>query len=321
MLHKYSLRDFNNIIFKGFSVTLPDDTINKVNDIAKHVGSPNYIKTPSFQKAPRSHEPSSSNSKRKRDKNEAHALWSKMTPFQPTKLDEKTGVDADINEIRCSLNKLTDKNTCEITDKIVGILDKLIALPDEEGKPTSLQNIERVGNAIFDIASTNRFFSRVYAEVYAALYSKYEVMQTLLTNNYESFLQQFSTIEYASPEIDYNEFCRVNKVNERRRTLSAFYLNLYFSGVLTFDKIEYLVEYMLQKILALIEEEDNIAEVDEYTENINILFDKDAEYDESIKINDKSIKETVEMLAKTKIKSYPSLSSKCVFKYMDMCGM
>jgi hypothetical protein len=302
-------------------VTLPDDTINKVNDIAKHVGSPNYIRTPSFQKAPHSHENSSSASKRKRDKNEAHALWSKMKPFQPTKMDEKTGIDADINEIRCSLNKLTDKNTCEITDKIIDIIDKLVALPDEEDKPTSVQNIERVGNAIFDIASTNRFFSRVYAEVYAALYSKYEVMQTLLNNNYDSFLQQFSTIEYASPEIDYNEFCRVNKINERRRTLSAFYLNLYFSSVLTFDKIEYLVEYMLKKILALITEEDKIAEVDEYSENVSILFDKDAEYDESIKINNMTIKETVEMLAKTKIKSYPSLSSKCVFKYMDMCGM
>ena len=321
MLLKYSLRDFNNIIFKGFSVTLPDDTIDKVNDIAKHVGSPNYIRTPSFQKAPHPNDNSSSTSKRKRDKNEAHALWSKMKPFQPTKMDEKTGVDADINEIRCSLNKLTDKNACEITDKIIDIIDKLVALPDEEGKPTSMQNIERVGNAIFDIASTNRFFSRVYAEVYAALYSKYEVMQTLLNNNYESFLQQFSTIEYASPEIDYNEFCRVNKVNERRRTLSAFYLNLYFSGVLTFDKIEYLVEYMLEKILALIQEKDKVAEVDEYTENVSILFDKDAEYNESIKINNMSIKETVEMLAKTKIKSHPSLSSKCVFKYMDMCGM
>ncbi len=321
MLHNYSLRDFNNIIFKGFSVTLPDDTINKVNNIAKLVGSPNYIKTPSFQKAPHSHEHSSSNSKRKRDKTEAHALWSKMKPFNATKVDEKTGVDADINEIRCSLNKLTDKNTCEITDKIVVIIDKLIALPDEEDKPPSLQNIERVGNAIFDIASTNRFFSRVYAEVYAALYSKYEVMQTLLIHNYESFLQQFSNIEYASPEIDYNEFCRVNKVNDRRRTLSAFYLNLYFSGVLTFDKIEYLVEYMLQKILALITEEGKVAEVDEYTENVNILFDKDAEYADTIKINNMSVKETVEMLAKSKIKSYPSLSSKCVFKYMDMCGI
>ena len=132
MLHNYSLRDFNNIIFKGFSVTLPDDTINKVNNIAKLVGSPNYIKTPSFQKAPHSHEHSSSNSKRKRDKTEAHALWSKMKPFNATKVDEKTGVDADINEIRCSLNKLTDKNTCEITDKIVVIIDKLILSPTKK---------------------------------------------------------------------------------------------------------------------------------------------------------------------------------------------
>lgn len=318
----YTLHDFQSIIFKGFSVTLPPDTIDKVNNIVKQVGSPNYIKTPSFQKTARQDHSAGGFSKKRREKaiNDANnaSQWAKIKKFQPTKVDEKTGIDADINEIRCYLNKLTDKNMDEITDKIIAMMDAYVDAETE----TKDSDIKRMGDTIFDIASTNRFFSRVYADVYGALYSKYEVMQTLLATNYSAFLEQFNTIHYTSPEEDYNEFCRINKNNEKRRALSSFYLHLYFSGVLTFDKIEYLVEYMLTKILSLIKEDNKIVEVDEYTENVCILYDKDAEYSEDITFeNGLSIKDTIRDLATTKMKKYPSLSSKCIFKYMDLCGI
>lgn len=318
----YKLHDFQGIIFKGFSVTLPPDTIDKVNNIVKQVGSPNYIKTPSFQKTPRQENAATGFSKKRRDKaaTEANnaAQWAKIKKFQPTKMDEKTGIESDINEIRCYLNKLTDKNIDEITDKIIEMMDTYVDT-DSESRDA---DIKRMGDTIFEIASNNRFFSRVYADVYGALYSRYEVMQTLLKTNYSAFLEQFNTIHYTAPEEDYNEFCRTNKNNEKRRALSSFYLHLYFSGVLTFDKIEYLVEYMLTKILALIKEENKVVEVDEYTENVCILYDKDAEYSEDICLeNGLSIKDTINNLANTKMKTYPSLSTKCIFKYMDLCGI
>lgn len=315
----YRLHDFQSIIFKGFSVTLPPDTIEKVNSIVKQVGSPNYIKTPSFQKSPRQENHNGGFSKKRRDKDKANAeannaaQWAKIKKFEPTKIEEKTGIEADINDIRCYLNKLTDKNMDEISENIMETMDKY-ADSDEE--------IERLGDTIFDIASNNRFFSRVYADVYGALYSRYNVMQVLLNRHYSSFLEQFSNIQYTSPEEDYNEFCKANKLNEKRRALSSFYLHLYFSGVITFDKIEYLVEYMLNKILVLIKEEGKVVEVDEYTENVCILYDKDAEYTDDIRLEDNlTIKETIQKLAQTKMKTYPSLSSKCIFKYMDLCGL
>ena len=47
---KYSLSDFYNVNSSGFKVILPDDVVIQINELVKQVGSPNYIRTPVFQK-------------------------------------------------------------------------------------------------------------------------------------------------------------------------------------------------------------------------------------------------------------------------------
>lgn len=47
---KYTLDDFNTMIFNGFNYELPNDVLNTISEIALEVGSPNYVKTPVFKK-------------------------------------------------------------------------------------------------------------------------------------------------------------------------------------------------------------------------------------------------------------------------------
>ena len=47
---RYSLKDFQDIIFNGFQFELPDSTLKLVNELSNEVGSPTYVKTPIFQK-------------------------------------------------------------------------------------------------------------------------------------------------------------------------------------------------------------------------------------------------------------------------------
>lgn len=47
---KYTLDDFNTMIFNGFNYELPNDILNTISEIALEVGSPNYVKTPIFKK-------------------------------------------------------------------------------------------------------------------------------------------------------------------------------------------------------------------------------------------------------------------------------
>ena len=63
-------------------------------------------------------------------------------------------------------------------------------------------------------------------------------------------------------------------------------------------------------------------EVDELTEIVGILFNKEIlDVTGSYYVLDKTIIDTVSSLAKQKARDYPSLSNKSIFKYMDLVEM
>lgn len=320
----YTLQDFNKISYNGFQVTLPEKVVTDINELVKKVGSPSYIKTPIFQKVGKN-EIGISNAKRKRDKErerlENQESWERIKKFQPTKIEEKTGIESKVSNIRSFLNKLTDKNVSEITYSILNIIKEIKEVENVEERD---QYILKIGNVLFDIASTNKFFSGIYADVYSSLCSECEIFYNLVETNYETYMTSFSNIHYVAPEIDYNTFCQNNKLNDKRRALSSFFLNLYCSGVIPFEKIENIVVYLLNTINTLVNEDDKEAIIDEFTENVFILYSKDMEYSEVLKLNNNNtIFGTISFYANSKSSghSFPSLTTKCTFKYMDMIGI
>jgi hypothetical protein len=308
---KYSLQDFNTIIFNGFDFKLDDNIVNQINELAAQVGSPTYIKTPVFQKKDRTAAPSSSSRHNKRDKYET---GSANVVFNATKLVQKTGLDADIDLIRSYLNKITDKTFVDMKNNIITLLDKLI-----ETDHIEQAELMRVSLYLFEFASTNRYFSKLYADLYTELVNKYESMRHTLEESFHSFLELFTNIEYVDPNVDYDKFCVINKTNEKRKALSAFFVNLCANKLLSFDKLVDLTCIMVNKVIEYAPQTDKKAHVDEYTENIAILYNNN----EYAVVTDKlidgiTITETIKKLATSKAKSYPSLSNKCIFKYMDM---
>jgi hypothetical protein len=147
-------------------------------------------------------------------------------------------------------------------------------------------------------------------------------MKQTLDDSFHSFLGLFANIEYVDPDVNYDEFCRINKINEKRKSLSTFFMNLSENNLLSRDKLVELTYIMIQRVIEYIPMADKKAHVDEYTENIAILFNKDTYANVSDKLIDgKTITETIQMLATSKPKTYPGLSSKCIFKYMDLIDM
>jgi hypothetical protein len=315
----YTLQDFNTIIFNGFNFTLGEDIIRKINELAGQVGSPTYIKTPVFQKKDRNTESSLlSNSKRRRDaKYSNHPCTDHDKIFNATKIVHKTGLEGNIDLIRSYLNKITDRTFEDMKTNIITILDKLF---DEES--IKEQEIMRISSYLFEFASTNRYFSKLYADLYTELVNRYECMSPTLETSFHSFLKMFADIEYVDPDVNYDEFCKINKINEKRKALSTFFVNLCANKLLTHDKLVELTCIMIQRVIEYISMPDKKAHVDEYTENIAILFNKDEYITITDKLIDgKTITETILMLATSKPKTYPSLSSKCIFKYMDLVDM
>jgi len=256
---KYTLKDFTNVIFDGFDYTLPEETIALISELSLEVGSPSYIKTPVFQKRENPLKASSTavpggfsintNKKRRGNKN-MEVLndddWETLRTFQTTKIEQKVGLDAQIDLIRSHLNKMSDKSYIDMRNKIVDLLDQLIS----EG--ISREDMMRVSTTIFDIASTNRFFSKLYADLYSDLINKYDIMKEIFTNCFESFMELFNHIEYVDADKDYDKFCKINKDNERRKALSAFFVNLMKNEIITASDLKVLLCNLMRQLVEFI---------------------------------------------------------------------
>jgi len=326
MAMRYTLKDFTDITFNGFDISLPEETLLIITELSQQVGSPTYVKTPTFQKRDNILKSSGSDSggndfKRKKKNRPTEILndddWETIRTFQATKIEQKAGLDAHIDLMRSWLNKMSDKMYTEPCERIMEILNQLI----DEG--TSDEDMLRVGTVIFDIASNNRFYSKLYADLYSKLIENYDLMRNIFNTNLESFMQLFNCIEYVDSEKDYDKFCKINKDNERRKALSLFFVNLTSNGIISENKLKEMAVGLMQKLVSFISEENRKNEVDEITENIAILYSHNKKIYESCeeKFIDLSFCEMVEKLAHCKAKSYPSLSNKSIFKFMDLIEM
>jgi hypothetical protein len=302
MLTIYSHQDFQNIIFDGFQFSLPEETIVLINELASKVGAPTYIKTPVFKKK----EPPTATAT-------VNETWEKVRSFKTTKIEQKQGIDSKIDMIRFHLNKITDKNYIDCHNKIVDLLNELIEnnIKDED--------LMRICVHIFEIASNNRFYSKLYADLYSDLITRFDIMKTIFNNSFNSFMELFNHVEYVDPAVNYDAFCKNNKDNECRKSLSTFILNLMKNNIISREKVTILLSQLLSQVQEFILLENKKNEVDELTENIALLFK--AELVAEIMINGVSFMTILQNLAKSKMKSYPSLSNKSIFKYMDLCEL
>ena len=326
---KYMLEDFNNITFNGFKFDFPEDTLKIISELALEVGSPNYVKTPIFQKRilPMKMDLSSQKEKdcdanRKRRGNKSMEIlnnddWDTLRTFQTTKIEQRVGLDAQIDIVRSHLNKMSDKNYIDVKNKIVDVIENMMKEIIDNDEMTKL------GNIIFEIASTNRFYSKMYADLYSDLINNFQIMEDIFQENFKNFMNLFDNIEYVEPNVDYNKFCKINKDNEKRKSLAAFFVNLMNNSIISKDKIITIIRNLMSKIYLYINQDNKKNEVDELTENIAILYKKelfngDVEYE---LVDDMTISEIIEKLAHSKSKNYLSLSNKSIFKFMDLIEM
>ena len=339
---KYTLEEFNTITFNGFKFDFPQDTLQIISELSLEVGSPNYVKTPVFQKRVnpmkvenfvKDKEINMLN-KKKRGNKTMEVLndgdWESLRTFQTTQIEKKVGFDAQIDLIRSYLNKLTDKNYDDIKNKIIDVIEninnlKLINSDKNESNYNEKDNeILKLGTIIFEIASTNRFYSKIYADLYSELINKYDIMKGVFEENLSNYITLFDNIEYVEPNVDYNKFCKINKDNERRKSLSAFFVNLMKNNIIPKDKIIALLHNLLNQLYRNINIDNKKCEVDELTENIAILFRKDLINNTNVTyelIDNMTINELIEKLAYSKSKNHLSLTNKSIFKFMDLIDM
>lgn len=314
MATRYEITQIENIINGGIQFELPKDVLDIITSIANQVGAADYIRTPQFNKKNTvvnnvPYNKNNNNKKRNKNLEVQDEDWDTIRKFQTTEIKKKDGIDANIDNIRKHLNKITEKNYEKMYEQIC---EEISLITD-----STKDELNKIGEAIFTIASGNAFYSKTYAKIYNDLMNKYNFMNDIFNDNLNKFSELFTTIEYCNPNTDYDKFCENNKTNDKRRSLCTFYVNLMKENAISktnmIEIINNIQKYMMEKL----SQEGNKEIVDELSENLFILItnsseelDDEDEWDEIITI--------VSTYSKCKVKDYPSATTKSIFKHMDI---
>jgi hypothetical protein len=247
---------------------------------------------------------------------------------------EEENIESIIQKIRISLNKMTDKNYIKQRDEIrekmksLSIINKEMENSEEEKQGGKEEEYKKVAKILFDIASTNKFFSKMYAQLYLELMEEFVFFQELLDSFLEGFIDKLKTIQYIDPDKDYDGYCVYIKQQDERRAMTGFliylavgYLAIGEKGGQMVEKMEKIVLELMDKVIMLIDEEGSINEVEEITEILFLFFslgeNKIIEEWKKRELWNK-ISEKIIYLSKQKVKEHKSLSSRALFKFLDV---
>ena len=318
---KYNLEQFKTIQLSHFSYVLPDVVLSIVANLSKELGVLNTPSTSTSYIGKTNNDYGFSDNNNKYRKNRSIPLvskpWEKVKPFKTTVIDKKEGMDKRINDIRICLNKISNKNYDIQRDSIIQYIEELRNEIEEEEELLQFSQ-QKIATAIFDIASNNKFYSVLYAVLYKELIEKFSVFKEILGGFIDLYLTNMKLIEYVDPNTDYDKYCLNNKENDKRKAMSVFIVNLMKNDILEKEQVLTIIKQLQEMVLNYIDTPDKLNEVEEITENI-FLFITTAKDDFTID-NElwKSIVETVRTCSQMKYKEHPSLSSRAVFKYMDI---
>lgn len=305
----YTLKDIENISWNIVDKNILPETVSIINLLADQVASPSYDKTPVFN----NNASSNKSFKKKKKYSEVNdEEWEAIRNFQKTELVKSEGIQKEIDNIRSLINRITEKTYPIIVEKLTEKLNSF----DES--ITSSENISKIGSTILDMATSNSFNSKTYAKLCSYLSENYIFMKNIIDTNLKEFMNLFETFETVDPAENYDKFCEINIVNDKRRAMSLFLCNLYVNNIIQFEFIENIVFSLYTRIQNNMNDESKKLEHDELSENILIiisnisisLIKNNSTWEPFIKY--------ITVISSINTKEVKGISSKCKFKHMDI---
>jgi len=326
---QYSITDYEKITNAGFVCNLSQETLDIISKLSEQVGAPTYIKTPIFLKKESrdisgiggiSGGGNGGNNGFKKMKNKPSEItdddWEAIRAFQTTQKHVSEGIQKNVDTIRGYLNKITDTNEEALTKDIKAEISQLIE------HDTSNENMMKIGHSIFNIASSNSFYSALYARLFKTLMNDYDIFKKKIEDNFKEFMNLFEEIEFVDPKKNYDKFCEYTKTNDKRRAMGLFVVNLMINNIIEKSEIIQIITQLQTLILSYLKKSEKSNEVEELSENLFIIVTKSKSYLDNGDTKDdwNSIVKNVEFITilKPKMKEYPSITNKTIFKHMDI---
>lgn len=131
--------------------------------------------------------------------------------------------------------------------------------------------LQKIATAIFEIASTNKFYSEMYAKIYKELMDIYPVFQNLLTDFLLQFLNTVSDLKYVDPNIDYDAFCNYNKQNDKKKATAVFIIHMMKQTAILPKNVLDILHHLILKLETCMNTDNQLNEVEEMTELVNLF--------------------------------------------------
>jgi hypothetical protein len=239
--------------------------------------------------------------------------WESIRNFKATEKAVLSNFDQKISSVRSNLNKLSKEKFNDIKDVVIENITDIMNTEQENE-----ENQKKMGDTVFDICSNNRFLSQLYAELYVELVGQYDLFGDILDNFISVFKESLNNIVYVDPDVNYDGFCEYNQLNEQRKSHTVFLINLMKHDMITKQSIMDLIITLQESSLVYIDQENKTHEVCEITENLFLFITVSKDFLKGEPVWNEKIMTNISNFASLKAKDHISLSSRSVFKYMDM---
>ena len=320
---RYTLQDYSEIVFSDYDYKLPDNVNATIKKLVDEFGTVMHTESRPSETADTKFKKSGyfNNSRKPKRGDNMEENWEKQKAFKATVMEKKEGIEKSINDIRICLNKISNKNYETHRDTIIEFIKNITKSSDdssdEDEKVDNSKDINSISIAIFEIASTNKFYSELYATLYKELIEKFAVFRDNVDQIIENYKNDIHKIQFVDPNTDYDKFCDNNKLNDKRKALSMFIVNLMKQGVIEKSIVADVILYLEDIVAKNVDIENMIYEIEEITENLYILVTESAVDFKGTDVWN-TIISNIESFSRYKAKEHLSISSRSIFKYMDI---
>jgi len=303
----YTLAFYETMCVQPSTYTLPQVNIDNINALHLHMGVQNIpVKTKIVDNQAR------------RQKQENMENWKKREEFKATVIAKKEGYENLLGELKKFLNKLTTANYDTQVEYVIETVKSIIALDDDEDKIRAA--LTQSAEVILIVACSNKYYSALYAKLYMRLVDIHHQFLQEKDRVCDKFLNALQEIEIVDPNVDYDRFCAVNKKNDERRSMMLFIINLHKTGGCSMGALSRIVIKIDEMIHSHVSESSFIEYTNELTEIMNIFVTNMVSEIKTLQ-EWGFVKDRIVDYSKYKAKDYPGMSSRTIFKYMDMVDL
>lgn len=305
----YNLDVIHKIMMYEAPYTLASNILQIIHGLEKEIGvtnEPAYEKRSGSNKPKRNH--GNGGAFRKMDE-----PWETVPALKATVLEvAREGFEKQLSDVRICLNKLSTKTYLTLTGKIMDDIREIMS------DDAQIENATKIVEFIFEIASTNKFYSELYAQLYKELIERFPIFENMIEPFLEKYMESIHDIRVVDQNVDYNGFCENNKKNEKRKATSMFIVNLLKNEVVCKETVMSIIVKLQKFICEYIEMDGKTGEVEEITENLFLLITTTACALNTETVWKMEIDPYVRTVSGYKSKDKKSLSSRAIFKYMDI---